>query len=142
LDGVMGWQGASAGADGRLPGLTPPGGKARQASLRRHKGCASARSLEWWSVLTGRGPSEALRACLPASGARTGWDPAWPGLAGLLGFGELRLARASPCQYGPLPRSAQKLPNDAQPAGWTVRLIAERFSCPCQTPPNRRKSPC
>src|SRR5208283_2656565 len=57
----------------------------------------------WWSyVLIGRAPKEALRACLPASGARTGWDPAWPGLAGILGFGELRLARGSPYQSVPL----------------------------------------
>ena len=38
-------------------------------------------------------PEDALRAFLPASGARTGWDPAWPGLAGMPGLGELRVIR-------------------------------------------------
>ncbi len=49
---------------------------------------------------------------MPASWARTGWDPAWPGLAGILGFGELRLARGPPCQNVPLPfcRCACQIP--------------------------------
>ena len=56
-----------------------------------------------WRVLRGRTSKEALRAWLPASGARTGWDPAWPGLAGILGFGELSLFQGSPSQNVPLP---------------------------------------
>ena len=44
-------------------------------------------------VLRGRASKEALRTCLPASGARTGWDLAWPGMAGMLGLGELRFHR-------------------------------------------------
>ena len=50
----------------------------------------------------GRKSSErGVASLLPASGARTGWDPAWPGLAGTPGFGELSLCRSFSGQNAP-----------------------------------------
>ena len=53
------------------------------------------------------GPERSVASLLPASWARTGWDPAWPGLAGTLGFGELRFFRGHPCQNAPLADTRQ-----------------------------------